>query len=94
MTKQGLLFFAAVVTICIVAVFFFHSPRSQPVQAQPAQAPLRGPINRFQIVSFTLQQKETSGAYILDTQTGDVIQVVGKNAPESISSVARRQPKN
>ena len=35
-----------------------------------------------------------TGAYILDTQTGDVFQVVGKHPPERVGSVAQALPKN
>ena len=93
MTKQRVMFLTAGMTVCLLAAIFLQMSPSQPVQAQQAQPPLVGPVGRFQIASFGLQQRETPGAYILDTQTGDVFQVVGKNAPEAIGSVARPQAK-
>src|SRR4051812_6216920 len=65
----------------------------QPAQAQPAPATPAPAVGRYQIASFVLQQRETPGAYILDTQTGEVFQVVGKNPSELIGSVAKAQPK-
>ena len=90
MTKQRVVFFAAVLTVSFLGTIFFQTANSQPVQAQ---APVVGAVGRFQIVSFGVQLRETPGAYILDTQTGEVFQVVGKNAPESLGSATRPQGK-
>jgi hypothetical protein len=38
-------------------------------------------------------QSPSPGAYTLDTQTGEVFQVVGKKAPEYTGSIARPRPK-
>jgi hypothetical protein len=62
-----------------------------------AQAPAALPqaVGRYQLSSFSYAwgNGTTCGAYILDTQTGDVFQVVGKEAPELIGSVTRPRAK-
>jgi hypothetical protein len=64
-------------------------------EAQPAPEARVPQIGRYQISSFSYRWSDgsTCGAYILDTQTGEVFQTVGKNAPEPIGSVVRPQPK-
>ena len=64
-------------------------------QAQPAPAPPAPAVGRYQISSFGYRWSDgsTCGAYILDSQTGEVFQVIGKNAPEPIGSVAKQNPK-
>jgi hypothetical protein len=48
------------------------------------------PAARYQISSFSIGS--TPGAYILDTDKGDVYEVIGKGQPELIGSV-KTQPK-
>ena len=61
-----------------------------PAQGQlPPPAPAAG---RYQISSFVIPNVNTPGAYVLDTRTGDVFQVVGKNPPERVGSVAEPRP--
>jgi hypothetical protein len=94
MTRQHVLMFVAGLTIGVVALYLLHASLNQPTQAQPAQPALIGPVGRFQISSsVAITKGETPAAYVLDTQTGEVFQVVGKNAPEPIGTVARPQPK-
>jgi hypothetical protein len=47
---------------------------------------------RYQITSFVIQNI-TPGAYILDTHSGEVFQVVGKDPPVAIGSVAKAKAK-
>lgn len=61
------------------------------VQAQQAAAGANG---RYQISAYGYGlgtggagSKSEAGAYILDTQTGEVFVVVGNNAPRSVGSV-------
>jgi hypothetical protein len=71
-----------------VAAFMLGGWLNAPTQAQPP-APVAGPsIERFQISSFA-SDGTSCGAYILDTQTGDVFQVVGKQPPTFIGSAVR-----
>ena len=60
-----------------------------PAQAQ-APAALPQAVGRYQLSSFSYSwgNGSTCGAYVLDTQTGEVFQVVGKEPPERIGSVA------
>jgi hypothetical protein len=46
---------------------------------------------RYQIASFVIDGR-TPGAYILDTQTGDVTQVVGRDEPILVGSAAKPRP--
>jgi hypothetical protein len=57
-------------------------------QAQPGPA---FPLGQYQLAAFTIPQGP--GAYILNTVTGEVFQVVGKNAPEHIGSVSKVEPR-
>jgi len=59
---------------------------------QPALQPPGAATGRYQITSFVLPRLDTPGAYILDTQTGDVFQVVGREEPVRIGSVAKPGP--
>ena len=91
--KRLLLFGGGLMTVLLAALLLGGSFR-QPAQAQPA-APAPPPaVGRYQISSFGYRWSDgaTCGAYILDTQTGEVFQVVGKNPPEPIGSVAKPQP--
>ena len=89
MTKRRLVLLASVLTILLLGAWYSTTANSQPVQAQAAAVV---PVGRFQISSFVLQSRETPGAYVVDTQTGEVFQVIGKGSPESVGSVARPQP--
>src|SRR5437762_9502793 len=79
----------------LLAMFLLGGLCRQPTQAQPPAAVQPPAVGRYQISSFGYQRSDgsTLGAYILDTQTGEVFQVVGKNSPELIGSVAKAQPK-
>jgi hypothetical protein len=46
----------------------------------------------FQLPAFVIDGK-TPGAYVVDVQTGDVFQVVGKDAPVHLGSVTAARPK-
>jgi hypothetical protein len=74
---------ALVATIALAILFFAGSHAQPPAAVQP---PASG---RYQIASFDYRGDTTGscGAYILDTQNGDVFQVVGKNPPEMLGSV-------
>jgi hypothetical protein len=72
----------------LLAAFVFLGSARQPAQAQPAAAPA---VGRYQISTFVIDG-QTPGAYILDTQTGDVVQVVGRNEPVRVGSAAKPQP--
>ena len=91
--QRRVLFLGGSVIAVALAAFLLGESSGGPATAQPpamVQPPVAG---RYQISSFVLQDRNTPGAYILDTQTGEVFQVVGKNAPEPIGSVAKRKPK-
>jgi len=66
---------------------------TQPAKAEPVAGPPPVAVGRYQMSSFTITEGKTPGAYILDTQTGEVFQVVGKNPPERLGSVADVQLK-
>ena len=55
--------------------------------------PAAQPNGRYQISSFVIPNINTPGAYVLDTRTGEVFQVVGKNRPERVGSVAEPEPR-
>jgi hypothetical protein len=74
----------------LLAAFVFLGSARQPAQAQPAAAPAAAAVGRYQISSFVVGG--TPGAYILDTQTGEVVQVVGRNEPVRVGSAAKPQP--
>jgi hypothetical protein len=63
----------------------------EPAYAQPAPAGPPPAVGRYQISSFVIEGR-TPGAYILDTQTGEVVQVIGRNEPVRIGSAAKPQP--
>lgn len=67
-------------------------PLGRTTQAQAPAAPPAA-AGRYQISAFVLDRQGTPGAYVLDTQTGEVFQVVGKNPPERIGSVADARPR-
>ena len=89
--RRGLLLGGSLLAVA-VAAFLLGGSAGRPAVAQPPAAPPPPAGGRFQISSFVLQGA-TPGAYVLDTQTGEVFQVVGKNPPESIGSVAKPKPK-
>lgn len=74
------------------AVLFGSSPE-QPAWAQPAPA---GSIGRYQISTYGYDlgtggsgSQAERGAYILDTQTGEVFVIVNTNAPRIVGSVSQ-----
>ena len=75
----------------LLSAFVLLGSARQPAQAQPAAAAPAPAVGRYQISSFVVEGK-TPGAYILDTQTGEVVQVVGRNEPVRIGSAAKPQP--
>lgn len=82
----------------LLATFLLGGIFTRPTNAQPPQVgppAAQAPAGRYQISSFGYRWGDgsTCGAYILDTQAGEVFQVVGKNAPEKIGTVAQTQPK-
>ncbi len=94
MTQLGrTLVFGGGSLVFLLAGLLLGESLRQPAQAQPAPAAPPTAVGRYQISSFVLQQRETPGAYILDTQTGEVFQVVGKNPPERLGSLTKARPK-
>ena len=81
--------------VLLLGTFLLGGLFAQSTQAQPSTVTQSGSVGRYQISSFAYRWDDgsTCGAYILDTQTGDVFQVVGKSEPEVIGSVTRPQPK-
>jgi len=75
----------------LLAAFVFLGSARQPAQAQPAAAAAAPAVGRYQISSFVVGG-QTPGAYILDTQTGEVVQVVGRNEPVRVGSAAKPPP--
>ena len=89
----------------VVACFLATGPGSvsaqapaAPVAAQPPVAPPA--VGRYQISSFTYgnysPRNETlnfRGAYVIDTQTGEVQVILGDNEPVVIGSAAKAKPK-
>ena len=75
----------------VMGAFILTGSARQPVQAQPAAVAPPAAIGRYQISSFVIDGR-TPGAYILDTQTGEVVQVVGRNEPVRVGSAAKPQP--
>jgi hypothetical protein len=68
-----------------VALLFADTFR-QAAPAQPASVAQPQAVGRFQISSYGYSRSDgaTNGAYIVDTQTGDVFQVHGNNPPALI----------
>lgn len=77
----------------LVVGLWAGGPLTRPTQAQAPAAVPAAVAGRYQLSSFVLDRQGTPGAYVLDTQTGDVFQVVGKTAPERVGSVADARPK-
>ena len=93
MAQQRRVFFLGGSLLAVaLAAFLLGGLSGRPAVAQPPAAAPPPAAGRYQMTSFVLQNL-TPGAYILDTQTGEVFQVVGKNPPESIGSVAKTKPK-
>ena len=93
MAQQRRVFFLGGSLLAVaLAAFLLGGSSGRPAVAQPPAAAPPPAAGRYQMTSFVLQNL-TPGAYILDTQTGEVFQVVGKNAPEPIGSVAKPKPK-
>ncbi len=87
---RKLLFGIGLLAILLAACVFTDSIR-QPAQAQPTAVAPASAVGRYQISSFVIEGR-TPGAYILDTQTGDLVQVVGRNEPIRVGSAAKPQP--
>lgn len=64
----------------LLLVLFVGNSAGQQARVEPP-----APAARYQISSFSIGP--TPGAYILDTDKGDVYQVIGKGQPELIGSV-------
>ena len=76
----------------LLGTFLLGGLFAQPTPPQSPAAVQSYAVGRYQISSFAYGGS-ACGAYVLDTQTGEVFQVVGKNEPEVIGSVAKPQPK-
>ena len=75
-----------------LAAFLLGGSSGPPAVAQPPAAAGGAAAGRYQMTSFVLQN-QTPGAYILDTQTGEVFQVVGRDEPVRLGSVTKPQPR-
>ena len=75
----------------LMGAFILTGSARQPVQAQPAAVATSPATGRYQISSFVIDGR-TPGAYILDTQTGEIVQVVGRDEPVRVGSAAKPQP--
>lgn len=74
----------------LIGTFFLTGSGRQPVLAQPAAVAPPSVAGRYQVSSFVIDGR-TPGAYILDTQTGEIVQVVGRNEPVRVGSAAKPQ---
>jgi hypothetical protein len=76
-----------------VALLFAETFR-QPAPAQPPPVAQPQVVGRFQVSSYGYSRSDgaTNGAYIVDTQTGEVFQVHGNNPPALIGSVTKPLP--
>jgi hypothetical protein len=74
-----------------MVAFLLGGWSERPALAQPGVQP--AVVGRYQMSPFVLQNT-TPGMYILDNQTGEVFQVIGKNAPELIGSVMKQKGKD
>lgn len=88
MTKTRWALFCGAAVLSLMTTFLLGGTRGE--QAQPPRIVEPAQVHRYQLASFVLQAG-TPGAYILDTHTGEVFQVVGKNPPEMVGSVAKLQ---
>jgi hypothetical protein len=79
--------------LAVGAAFLLGGWAERPTAAQPPAAAPPPAAGRYQITASFVLQNLTPGAYVLDTQTGDVFQVVGKGAPEFLGTAARPKPK-
>lgn len=77
----------------VVVAFLLGGWAGRPAAAQPPAAPPPPAAGRYQITTSFVLQNLTPGGYVLDTQTGDVFQVVGKNPPEFLGTAARPKPR-
>ncbi len=75
----------------VLAAVLFGGHAGTPVQAQPAAstAASRYQISAYGLSSSGAESRSVRGAYILDTQTGEVFEVVASGAPTLIGSVAK-----
>ena len=91
--QRSVLFLGGSVIAVALAAFLLGESSGGPATAQPpavVQPPVAG---RYQISPFVLPDRNTPGAYILDTQTGEVFQVVGRDEPVRLGSVTKPQPR-
>ena len=89
MSEQKWLIVTALVLVVFAGVLYTEHPSSgQPTAGQSiapkvaGQVPVVGAVGRYQISSF-LVDRSTPGAYIIDTQTGELMQVIGRDEPGS-----------
>ena len=73
--RRGLFLGGSLLAVALAA-FLLGGSSGPPAVAQPPAAAGGAAAGRYQMTSFVLQNL-TPGAYILDTQTGEVFQVVG-----------------
>jgi hypothetical protein len=75
----------------LMGVFFLTGSGRQPAQGQPAAVAPPPAAGRYQISSFVIDGR-TPGAYVLDIQTGEVVQVIGRDEPVRVGSADKPQP--
>ena len=95
-SQSRLAFLGGWSAVVLLAGLLLGGSAGQPLGAQqPPPARVQGPavpaeMGRYQISSFTTT---SPGAYILDTQTGEVFQVIGQNAPVRVGQVPQPAPR-
>ena len=81
--------------VALVAVLMFVAWREQ----SPAQGEAAKPVenHRYQIAAWGSgqfvdgKQRATAGAYIVDSQTGDVYQIINNDAPAFIGAIPKKK---
>ncbi len=90
MTARNVLTAAALALVCLLSLSGSHQPAGgQPPAANPG--PVAPAVGRYQVSAYALPSG-SAGAYVVDTQAGDVFQVTGRGEPVRVGSVARPQP--
>jgi len=89
MTRK--LFWGGGLIAALLAAVVFAGSAQHPAQAQVGEVEPVPTVGRYQLSSFVVEGR-TPGAYILDTQTGEVVQVVGRDEPVRVGSAAKPRP--
>ena len=95
MAQSRLLFAFLGIVIGVLGTLLLSGHSGTPVQAQPAAKPAE--VGRYQISAWGTGQMSpagklsvANGAYIIDTQTGEVFSVANEGKPKSIGVIEKK----